>query len=45
MARTLQEMKELIACGLGESPCDLKISDVRLVLSLIHICFECQNTV
>lgn len=31
MARTLQEMKELIACGLGESPCDLKISDVRLV--------------
>lgn len=31
MARTLQEMKELIACGLGELPCDLKISDVRLV--------------
>lgn len=31
MTRTLQEMKELIACGLGELPCDLKISDVRLV--------------
>lgn len=31
MARTLKEMKELIACGLGEIPCDLKISDVQLV--------------
>lgn len=29
--RTIQEMKDMIACGLGETLCDLKISDVRLV--------------
>lgn len=31
MARTLQEMKELISCGLGETECDLKLTDLKLV--------------
>ncbi len=29
--RTLSELKELVACGKGEIPCDWKLSNVRLV--------------
>ena len=29
--RTLEETKELIACGLGEIPCDCKLQNVKLV--------------
>lgn len=31
MARTMQEMKELISCGLGQTPCDLKLTNLKLV--------------
>lgn len=31
MARTLQEMKQLISCGLGKEACDLKLTNLKLV--------------
>ena len=29
--RTLEELKELVACGKGEIPCDWKLANVQLV--------------